>query len=250
MHDSQTNPEQPANSEQSGLRRRTIVKGAAWSLPVIAVAAASPLAAASTACTEPAASAGVGTWWINGPKDSAAGYIGWQPNNEPDSRRYYYNEGSALAFSWNWTSAGDATGAIPVGTRFRIGIGGEATLDDFWIESFPVPVVSTPSIQYTGSTGPKGNWYIFQVVAPIAPGTLVTWTSTITLKSTYPDELHVAHTFGAYASIGSFTDTTNCPPLTVAPSSAAEWSNASSTSSLATYAITNQYIKDNPDYLQ
>lgn len=35
--------------EETGVSRRTLVKGAAWSLPVIAVAAATPLAAASTA---------------------------------------------------------------------------------------------------------------------------------------------------------------------------------------------------------
>ena len=33
---------------KSGLSRRTVIKGAAWSVPVIAVAAASPMAAAST----------------------------------------------------------------------------------------------------------------------------------------------------------------------------------------------------------
>lgn len=34
---------------KSGLSRRTVIKGAAWSVPVIAVAAAAPMAAASTA---------------------------------------------------------------------------------------------------------------------------------------------------------------------------------------------------------
>ena len=42
-----------------GLSRRTLVKGAAWSVPVIAVAAATPLAAASTATN-------VGNFAING----------------------------------------------------------------------------------------------------------------------------------------------------------------------------------------
>lgn len=36
-------------TENSGISRRTLVKGAAWSMPVIAVAAATPLAAASAA---------------------------------------------------------------------------------------------------------------------------------------------------------------------------------------------------------
>ena len=42
-----------------GLSRRTLVKGAAWSVPVIAVAAATPLAAASTATN-------VGNFALNG----------------------------------------------------------------------------------------------------------------------------------------------------------------------------------------
>jgi hypothetical protein len=37
--------------EQQGISRRTVIKGAAWSVPVIAVAAALPLAAASTGGT-------------------------------------------------------------------------------------------------------------------------------------------------------------------------------------------------------
>lgn len=35
------------------VQRRTVIKGAAWSLPVIAAAAAAPLAAASTTCVQP-----------------------------------------------------------------------------------------------------------------------------------------------------------------------------------------------------
>lgn len=38
--------------ENTNVSRRTLVKGAAWSLPVVAVAAATPLAAASTAGTD------------------------------------------------------------------------------------------------------------------------------------------------------------------------------------------------------
>ena len=40
------------NIENPELSRRTLVKGAAWSLPVIAVAAATPMAAASTGVVE------------------------------------------------------------------------------------------------------------------------------------------------------------------------------------------------------
>lgn len=44
----QGNSEQnPSSTSSSGLRRRTVVKGAAWSVPVVAMAVATPLAAAS-----------------------------------------------------------------------------------------------------------------------------------------------------------------------------------------------------------
>lgn len=39
-------------SPSHGLSRRTIVKSAAWSIPVVAAAAATPMSAASTACTK------------------------------------------------------------------------------------------------------------------------------------------------------------------------------------------------------
>lgn len=45
------NKRELAVTEQGGLSRRTVVKGAAWSVPVIAAAVATPLAAASTLCT-------------------------------------------------------------------------------------------------------------------------------------------------------------------------------------------------------
>lgn len=234
--------------ERSAPSRRTVVKGAAWSVPAIAAAIALPAAAAS-GCTEPAAPRGVGSWWINGPKDTAAGYVGWTANNEPGSRRYVYEEGSALDFSWVWTAASDPTGELPVGTEIRVGIGGETTLDGFWIQSFPVPATSNTAVQYTGSTGPMGNWFIFKVTAPIPAGTVITWTSTITLKSVYPSGLNIASNFGAYAQVRDFSDTAPCPPLAVARTTAAEWQTLSYTSSLATYCITNQYIKDNPGYV-
>lgn len=43
--------EQQVAVPRSGLSRRTVVQGAAWALPVIAAAVATPLAAASVACT-------------------------------------------------------------------------------------------------------------------------------------------------------------------------------------------------------
>lgn len=232
------------------LTRRTIVKAATWSVPVVAAAVALPMAAASAACTEPDVARGVGTWLVNGPKDAAAGYLGWRANATQGSRRYYYSEGSALDFSWAWTAAGDATGAIPVGTQIRIGVGGEATLDAFWIESFPVPVASSPSVQYTGTTGPNGNWYVFTVTAPITPGTVITWTSTITLKSTFPVAENVASNFGAFAQVRAFADTAICPAEVVAAVTASEWSTSASTSGLGTYVITSQFVKNNPGHLQ
>src|SRR5690606_25750473 len=45
-------PRRNMTIEKTELSRRSLVKGAAWSLPVIAVAAATPMAAASTATSD------------------------------------------------------------------------------------------------------------------------------------------------------------------------------------------------------
>ncbi|VXB73763.1 conserved hypothetical protein [Microbacterium sp. 8M] len=67
-------------SEPRGVSRRTLVRGAAWSVPVIAVAAATPLAAASvvTPCAEiPAESTWITQSPVSGGLTGAANLNGW-----------------------------------------------------------------------------------------------------------------------------------------------------------------------------
>lgn len=73
--------ESPTTERPHGISRRTIVRGAAWSVPVVAAAAAIPLAAASTTdlCAEvPVNVSAVGHAWTdgNGGLDSEAPYNG------------------------------------------------------------------------------------------------------------------------------------------------------------------------------
>ncbi len=53
------------NEGVNGTSRRTVLKGAAWAAPVVAVAASAPLAAATTAqCVPPTIPSGIGAWNI------------------------------------------------------------------------------------------------------------------------------------------------------------------------------------------
>lgn len=56
----------PENQAERGLRRRTVLKGAAWSVPVIAVASAVPMAAASGEPVDPCIAVPTGTFIATG----------------------------------------------------------------------------------------------------------------------------------------------------------------------------------------
>ena len=233
----------------SSVSRRTIVKGAAWSLPVITATVATPAWAASTACTIPATVQGTGTWLVTGPKDGAAGYVGWRPNSTPGSRRFHYSGGSTLDLSWTFSADPAPSGTIPAGASFRIGVGGENTLDSFWIAQFAPPACSDPRVVYTGQTGPYGNWYIYTVAAEIPASTVLSWSGTVTLKDSIPAAANEAGNFGAYARLAVPADSAPCPPVQASSSTAAEWVSGTP-SPLATYAIVSQYGLNTPGYYQ
>lgn len=101
--------------EKTELSRRTLVKGAAWSLPVIAVAAATPMAAASTETN-------VGAFSVDG----SCGGLG------------------LLGVGFDVT-AGDV--ALPVGTIINITTSGIANIGLFTLTG------GTADIQLLGNTG-------------------------------------------------------------------------------------------------
>ncbi|KJL32734.1 hypothetical protein [Microbacterium azadirachtae] len=237
--------------EARRVSRRTIVKGAAWSVPVIAAAAAAPHAAASV-CNQPGILRGVGAWNINGPKGGGAGYVGSIPNNAPNGSRWFYAAGSVLPFTWNWTATSDPTGIIPAGTTFRVGLGGVDTLDNYWIQSFPAPIANIPAVG-VGTPLPEATWgpvYLYTTTADIPAGTVITWTSTATLKNTIPAQEIDAANFGAYATIAPKKDSTACPPVLGSSVIASEWLPSSSTNGPGTYAIVSEYGLSHPGYYQ
>jgi len=236
---------------RSTVSRRTLVKGAAWSLPVIAAAVAAPHAAASV-CSEPGILRGVGAWNINGPKRNGAGYVGSIPNNAPNGTRWFYAAGSVIPFTWTWAAASDPTGIIPAGTTFRVGLGGVNTLDKYWIQSFPAPVATIPAVG-VGTALPEATWgpmYLYTTTADIPAGTVITWTSTATLKSTLPVQPNDASNFGAYATIAPKTNSTACPPILGSSASASEWMPSSSTNEVGSYAIVSEYGLSHPGFYQ
>ena len=76
----------PINSHDSTLNRRTILKGAAWSIPVIALATAAPRAVASGGvdCSEPITVTRSG-WTVTSGALATEGSTGWTPAGTADS---------------------------------------------------------------------------------------------------------------------------------------------------------------------
>ncbi|MDQ0729169.1 hypothetical protein [Microbacterium sp. W4I20] len=95
--------------EQHSIARRTIVKAAAWSVPVIAVAVSTPLAAASTAEPQPAPGGGLSVWQGG---TSVQTWTITQPN------RVQVNTGQNVGFNAFDANTGDI---VPPGT-YRSGL--------------------------------------------------------------------------------------------------------------------------------
>lgn len=221
--------------------RRQVAKGAIWSVPVIAVGAAAPAQAAS-GCTETPVTPNLGTWLVNGPKSSAAGYFGTQPIN--GLPRFYYQPSSVLQFTWVWTiPAGDP---VPAGTQLFVGLGGVDTTSAFWINSVTVPTAAgsgSSSIQYTSSTA-GGTTYgpgsYFAVTAAIPAGSVVTFSGTVTLRSDVPQQSTTPQAFTAYATAFYTGDPAPCPPIGSGRSTGYEQTASATTAPACDYAIVSQ----------
>ncbi|WP_350353254.1 hypothetical protein ABS642_10275 [Microbacterium sp. A8/3-1] len=98
-----------APSSPPGPNRRTVMKAAAWSVPVIAVAVSTPLAAASTPEPQPAPGGGLSVWQGG---TSVQTWTLTQPN------RVQVNTGQNVGFESFNPDTGDAE---PAGT-FRSGV--------------------------------------------------------------------------------------------------------------------------------
>lgn len=76
-----TTPNSSPLDSKKGITRRTIVQGAAWSVPVVAAAVATPLAAASAAICPALAPASAWTWQV-----PATGTLRTQVNGQASAR--------------------------------------------------------------------------------------------------------------------------------------------------------------------
>ena len=101
MHSRNTSDQD--NSQTTPIRRRTIVKGAAWSIPVIAATAATPLAAASLTPACPTVSQSDFGGWIH----QGAPLIGGAENQNPGWFRTF----KGLTGFLSMTDSGDWCGA-------------------------------------------------------------------------------------------------------------------------------------------
>jgi hypothetical protein len=102
-------PASTANTAQPSLDRRTVVLGAAWSVPVIALAVATPLAAASTPDPQPAPGGGLSVWQGG---TSVQTWTVSQPN------RVQINTGQSIGFN---AFNGETGEDVPAGT-YRSGL--------------------------------------------------------------------------------------------------------------------------------
>ena len=152
MHEENHSP-----SPTSGFTRRTLVKGAAWSVPVVAAAVATPLAAASIA--PPAA------FWATGATVSVV-------------------SGNATNYTLEGSDSEGELAVLPVGSSVTITPDAGVTLA--FVSSIGIVVTSNPDGTLTAviaaaditnvrirfrPTGPSGSGYSITTNVPIAPFT-------------------------------------------------------------------------------
>lgn len=236
------------------IERRSIVKGAAWALPVVATAIAVPTVAASEECTLPPEIRNSGTWLVDGPKNQGTGYVGWRTVS--GINRYYYQPNSNLYFTWTWTPTPGETGQLLAGTKFYVGIGGQDTFDHFFIANAgrPVQNVSDAYLRYVTSydgTTMNGPRHEFEVVQDFTPsGPIVFNGGWYRLGSEVPATVDIPRSFGAHARVEEKT-VNDCPPLVGNALIGSEWTptpGAPTTGVPTTYSIVSQSGLDTPGY--
>lgn len=143
------------NHTPSGFDRRTVIRAAAWSAPVIALAAATPLAAASTT-PQPAPGGGLSTW---------QGGTSVQTFTVSNPQRVQINQNQTVGFNVMDIDTGDnapdgaySSGALTVTVTWGAGNGvtapGSYTLEERalngWtrVGALPAPG-TTGSVEYT-----------------------------------------------------------------------------------------------------
>ena len=149
--------ENQSPSPSSGFSRRTLVKGAAWSVPVVAAAVATPLAAASVA--PPAA------FWATGATVSVV-------------------SGNATNYTLEGSDADGELAVLPVGSSVTITPDAGVTL--LFVSALGIVATSNPDGTITAviaaadvtnvrirfrPSGPSGSGYTITTNVPIAPFT-------------------------------------------------------------------------------
>ncbi|WP_146081105.1 hypothetical protein [Pseudoclavibacter sp. AY1H1] len=157
----------PSPEQQSTVTRRSIVQGAAWSLPVIATAVAAPAYAASNCI--PAANAGQYAYTI-----SSTGARNFPRDNGLGSGEYYRvptNTNIAITTTFSYTGPQP----LPVGSRITVSYADGArqiTLGQTSISGAPAGSLTAPASQT--ATSPS---MVYTTTQPIPANTTITITS-------------------------------------------------------------------------
>lgn len=178
------------------VRRRSVVRGLAWTVPVVAVGAAAPAFAVS-GCFNLAAMS------ITGPKTSDPGFINYTNEYGPNSVMNF-RFGSYLTFTAQWCNLGST--AIPAGVVFEVSY---LTQDNFE----PITIVSVTGMTYTnvvkyhrqlpdytpvyGQSSGQNPTAQLTSTSPIAPGACVT----ITYRTRYVSKTAAQPQVGGYPAV-------------------------------------------------
>jgi hypothetical protein len=182
----------------SGLNRRAVIKAAAWSAPVIAVAVATPLAAASVDTGPRVAPAGLTEWQggtsvstsIANPahvlinRGASVGFIAFTPDGDDLEEPGTFTSGAA-SVSVTWGAGGNVTEP----TSYRLE---ESSLNGWTrVGALPAPG-TTGTVQYvhTGILNGAGNVVSLPLLRlyPTAGGSLTQTYVSTTLTSEYLSE--------------------------------------------------------------
>lgn len=172
-----TAPER-ADGEPVAPVRRTILKGAAWTLPVVAVAAAAPLAAASDGeppCL-PIPEAEKSTLVITRVNSTSPSPV--TTTTSTGGAVWHYPANTLV--TWTWTLQNTGTVAVPAGIRVRIQLGRNSLLwaDATYTNPTDFPLSATLPVLSNRSAG-----WDFTSTLPLEPGQTRTFTATARVPS-------------------------------------------------------------------
>ncbi|QHC69274.1 hypothetical protein [Rathayibacter sp. VKM Ac-2801] len=166
-----TSTEAPSRTARDSTSRRTIVHGAAWSVPIVAAAIAAPLAAASTVPTDPQVDLAT---VVRRPTESPNGAVAGSGQHAGEPMYKGYRD---LTFVTTYRNDGPDT--VPAGAVIGFGLAFAGYWDSLAVQENPASIPLTDLGIDTSATVPLEEdpsvqvhvkWWSQRVEKPLAPG--------------------------------------------------------------------------------